>query len=114
MKRFTAIFILALSVFLTGCHKPEVKFADIRPAPTATVAGNTVTIHLGTDMLTSADWVHPRVRIEGQTVYVFGYLTLHEQSLEYVVRLPASVSSQSVSVVWIDPDGGHVTVPITK
>ena len=114
MKKFTPVFILVLSVFLTGCHQPEVKFTDMRPAPTATVASNAVTIHLGSDMLTSADWVHPKVKIEGQTIYVFGYLTLQEQSREYIVRLPAPVNSQSVSIVWIDPDGSHVTVPIVK
>jgi hypothetical protein len=47
-------------------------------------------------------------------VYVVGYRTMREQSREFVVHLPASVSSQTVSVVWVDPDGSHVTVPITK
>jgi hypothetical protein len=114
MKRYAAILLLSLTVFLTGCHKPEVKFTDMRPSPTATVSGNTVTIHLGGDFLTSAYYIHPQVRVQGQTVYVFGYRTLKEQSREYVVLLPSSVSSQSVSVVWINPDGSHVTIPIVK
>jgi hypothetical protein len=112
MKHFTAIFLLSLSVFLTGCAKPNVKYSDLRPATTAMVSGDTVTIHLGSDLTASACWTIPKARVEGQTVYLVGYRTLREQSREFVVRL--SASSHSVTVVWVDPDGSHVTVPITK
>ena len=114
MKHFTIILLLSLVVVLTGCHSPEVKFSDVRPAPTATVSSGSVTVHLGGDYLNSATYIHPKSRIDGQTVYIFGYRTLGEQSGKFVVRLPASVSWQSVTVIWIDPDGSHVTVPITK
>ena len=114
MRYLTAILLLSLTLVLTGCHKPEVKFTDMRPNPTATISGDTVTLHLGGDLLTSAYWIHPKAKVQGQTVYVFGYRTLQEQSREYIVHLPASVSSQSVSVVWINPDGSHVAIPITK
>ncbi len=112
MKHFTIILLLSFSVFLTGCSKPDVKYSDLRPATTATVSGDTVTIHLGSDLTASACWTIPKARVDGQTVYVVGYRTLREQSREFVVRLPAS--SQSVTVVWVDPDGSRVTVPITK
>jgi hypothetical protein len=114
MKRYSTILILVLSMVLTGCHKPEVKFTDMRPAPTATVSGDAVTVHLGGDYLNSATYVHPKARVEGQTVYIFGYRTLKEQRREYVVRLPASASSQTIAVVWLNPDGSQVPVPITK
>ena len=114
MKRFATILLLSLSVVLTGCHKPEVKFSDMRPTPTATVSGDTVTIHLGGDYLNSATYVCPKSKVEGQVIYVFGYRTLREQKREFGIRLPASVSSQAVTVVWIDPDGSRVPVPITK
>jgi len=39
---------------------------------------------------------------------------MRKQSREFVVRLPVSVSSQPVVVVWVDPDGSRVTVPIAK
>jgi len=112
MKHFTTILLLSFSVFLAGCSNPDVKYSDLSPATTATVSGDTVTIHLGSDLTASACWTIPKARVEGQTVYVVGYRTLREQSREFVVRLPAS--SQSVMVVWLDPDGSRVTVPITN
>jgi len=114
MKHFITILLLSFTVFLAGCSKPDVKYSDLRPATTATISGSTVTIHLGSDMIASACWTIPKARVDGQTVYVVGYRTMREQSREFVVQLPASVSSQTVSVVWVDPDGSHVTVPITK
>ena len=104
MNRFATILLLTVSVFLAGCSKPDVKFSDLSPATTATIAGDTVTIHLGSDLTASACWTRPKTRVEGQTVYVVGYCTLREQSREVVVRLPASISSQSVAVVWVDPE----------
>lgn len=114
MKHFTTILLLSFTVFWAGCAKPDVKYSDLRPATTATISGSTVTIHLGSDMRASACWTIPKARVDGQTVYVVGYRTMREQSREFVVQLPASVGSQTVSVVWIDPDDRHVTVPITK
>ena len=114
MKHFTVILLLGLFMVLTGCHSPEVKFSDMRPAPTAAVSSGSVTVHLGGDYFNSATYIHPKSRIDGQTVYIFGYRTLREQSGRFVVRLPASVSSQSVTVIWIDPDGRHVSIPLTK
>ena len=112
MRYFTTILLLSLSVFLSGCAKPDVKYSDLRPATTATISGSTVTVHLGSDLTASACWTIPKARIEGQTVYIVGYRTLREQSREFVIQLPAGL--QSVTVVWVDPDGSHVTVPVTK
>ena len=114
MNRFTAILLLSLSPFLTGCSKPDVKYSDLSPATTATVSGDTVTVHLGSDLTASACWTRPTARVDGQTVYVVGYRTLQKQSREFVVRLPASASSQPVTVVWVDPDGSRVPVPTKK
>jgi len=114
MKKFVPILILAVGVFLVGCDKPEVKFTDMRPPPTATLSSNVVMVHLGGAWLTSAYWVHPKSKIRDQTVYVYGYYTLKEMSHKYVIRLPASVSTQTVSVVWLNPDGSKVPIPFTK
>ncbi len=114
MNRIATILLLSLTVFLTGCAKPDVKYSDLSPATSATISGDTVTIHLGSDLTASACWTRPKARVEGQTVYVVGYRTLRVQSREFAVRLPASVSSQTVTVVWVDPDGSRVTVPIAK
>jgi hypothetical protein len=112
MRYFAPILILVASVFLAGCRKPEVKFTDMRP--TATVSSNAVTVHLGAAYLTSAYWVHAKSKIRDQTVYVYGYYTLKEMSHEYVIKLPASVSTQTVSVVWLNPDGSTLPIPFTK
>jgi hypothetical protein len=114
MKRLAAVLLLSFTVLLTGCHKPEVKFTDMGPSPTATVSGQNVTIHLGSDLINSASWIHAKANVRGQTVYVFGYRSLRTQSWEYVVHLPASVDSKSLSVIWIDPDGSQVSIPIKK
>ena len=108
----TAILLLSLSGLLTGCAKPDVKYSDLRPPTTATVAGDTVTLHLGSDLADSACWTIPKARVEGQTIFVTGYRTLREQSREFMVRLPAG--AQPATVIWVDPDGSRVAVPITK
>ena len=114
MNRFATILLLSYCVVLTGCHKPEVKFTDMRPTPTATITNGAVTVHLGGDILTSAYWVHPKAKIVGQIVYVFGYRTLSEQSREFVVKLPATTGSQSFDIIWLNPDGSQVPIPIQK
>jgi len=112
MKHFATILLLSFSVFLTGCSKPDVKYSDLSPATTATISDDTVTIHLGSDLTASACWTIPKARVDGQTVYVVGYRSFHEQSREFAVRLPPPL--HSATVVWIDPDGSHITVPIVK
>jgi hypothetical protein len=116
MKRLEVILIMALSVFLTGCHKTAVKYTDMRTAPTATISNGMVTISLPSSFLGSNTWVQAKSRFEGQTLCVSGYRTTSEPEVdhEYVVKLPASVSPQSLAVIWIDPDGSRVPVPTTK
>ena len=114
LKVSAASFLFLLAVLFAGCAAPDVRYADLEPATTATVAGDTVTVHLGSDLKASACWTRPKARVEGRTVYLVGYRTMREQSRTFVVWLPASTSSQSVSVIWLDPDGSKVTVPITK
>lgn len=54
------------------------------------------------------------MRVDRQKVYLAGYRTLREQSREFVVRHPQSVKAESVKVFWLDPDGSHVSVPVTR
>ena len=112
MNRLASIF--SISVVLTGCATPNVKYSDLRPPTTATASGDTITVHVGSDLMNSACFTRTKARAERQTVYIVGYRTLREQSREFVVRLPASVNAQSVAVLWVDPDGSHVSVPIVK
>jgi hypothetical protein len=114
MNRFAASFLLTVSVLLAGCTTSDVKYSDLRPPTTATVSGDTITVHVGSDLMNSAYFTRPKARIEGQTVFIVGYHTLRKQNRDFPVRLPPSVSSQSVAVVWIDPDGSRIPVPITK
>jgi hypothetical protein len=114
MNRFATILVVTASVLLGGCATPNVKYSDLRPPTTASASGDTVTVHVGSDLMNSACFTRPKARVEGQTVFIVGSRTLREQSREFAVRLPASVSSESVSVVWVDPDGSRVPVPIKK
>ena len=112
MNRLATIFFI--SVVLTGCATPDVKYSDLRPPTTATVSRDTITVHVGSDLMNSACFTRTKARFERQTVYIVGYRTVREQSREVVVRLPASVNAQSVAVLWVEPDGSHVPVPIVK
>ena len=114
MNRIASLFLLTLTVLLAGCAAPDVKFSDLQPTTTATIASNTVTIHLGSDLMASSCWTRPKARVEDGAVYVAGYRTMRERSREFVVRLPTATNMQPVSVVWIDPDGKRVAIPITK
>ena len=114
MRRTAPAFLLLLTLLLGGCAAPDVKYANLQPATTATVVGDTVTVHLGSDLKASACWTRPKARVEGRTVYIVGYRTMREQSREFAIRLPPATNAQPVSVVWVDPDGSRVTVPITK
>jgi hypothetical protein len=87
------------------------------PKPTASVSGDTLTVHLGviTNIPVSEVWIGHKAEIAGQTVSITGYQSFyHEQGREFAVQLPSSLSPQAVSVVWVDPDGSHVTVPIIR
>lgn len=114
MRRATTTFSPLLALLLAGCAAPDVKYTDLQPATTATVSSDTVTVHLGSDLKASACWTRPKARVEGRTVAIVGYRTIREQSREFMVRVPASTNSQPVSVVWVDPDGTRVVVPVTK
>jgi hypothetical protein len=114
MNRIVASLLVAMTVLLAGCATPDVKYSDLQPPTTASVAGDTVTVHLGSDLTALACWTKPKTRVEGSTVYVAGYRTMLEQSRDFVVRLPASTNSQPVSVFWVNPDGSRVAVPIRK
>jgi len=114
MNRIAASFLVALSVLLTGCAAPDVKYSDLQPRTTATVSGDTVTINVGTDLTASACWTKLKATVENSTVYVAGYRTMREQSRDFVVRLPASTNCGPVSVFWVNPDGSRIAVPITK
>jgi hypothetical protein len=103
---------MSLAFSMTGCHR-RVRLKDMGSPPTATVTGHTVTIHFGNTMFSSTPWIHPMAEIQGQTVYLFGYRTSREQNPKCVVSLPASVNPQSVSVVWRDPDGSKLRIPMT-
>src|ERR1044071_5859418 len=50
MKQIAVAFLLMLTVLLVGCGAPNVKYSDLRPATTATVSGDSVTVQLGGDV----------------------------------------------------------------
>ena len=114
MDQFAIILVLTFSVLLNGCATPNTKYSELRPPSTAAISGEMITLHVGSDVMNSACFTKLKVRVEGQTVLIVGYRTLREQSREFKIRLPVSVIPQSVLVVWVDPDGSRIQVPITK
>ena len=116
LKRIEIFLMVALSVGLTGCHKTGVKFTDMRTAPTATISNRVATIYLQGAFLGSNTWVEAKSRFEDQTLCLSGYRTSSEPEAdhEYVINLPAAVSAESMSIVWIEPDGSRVPIPTTR
>lgn len=116
MNKALAVSFAALGVALAGCRGPEVAFTDMEPVPAASITGKLLTVHIGVDtnVPSSEVWVRPKARVKGNTVYVAGYLSYYrEQSREYAVRLPASLRPQGLAILWVNPDGSTVPVPIT-
>ncbi len=114
MNRLVTTLLLGVGALATGCAMPNVKYSDLSPPTTATVSGDTITVHLGSDLMNSACFTRPKASVKGQTVFIVGYRTLREQSRSFLVRVTTSVISQSVAVVWVDPGGNRFPVPITK
>ena len=117
MNRVVAISFAVFGLALAGCGSPKVTFTDMAPVPTASLAGRLLTIRVGVDtnIPSSEVWVRIKARVKDNTVYLAGYPSYYrEQSREYSVRLPASVESKPVAVVWLNPDGSRVPVPMTK
>jgi hypothetical protein len=117
MKRLPMIVMLGLGAVLTGCsstsNSSQVKFTDVRPGPAATITDDHIQIVFGNDIAAPTCWIHPDTRTEGGTVYVYGYHNPDWATHECLVKVPSLVNSQDVKVVWINPDGSHVPVPMT-
>lgn len=114
MKRLCPFVLAGLCLLLNGCASPDVKYSDLRPATTATIAGDEVIIHVGSDLIASACWTRPKVKVVGRTVYVVGYRTIREQRRDFTTRISPSPNSEAPSVIWVDPDGSKVPVPLEK
>jgi hypothetical protein len=114
IKHFFTIMILSMMILLAGCDRSDVKYTDLTPGTMASVSGENMIIHLGSYRKASDRWTSIKTKIDGQKIYVYGYLTAQKQGSEFILKLPASVNPESVSVVWINPDGTHVTIRINR
>jgi hypothetical protein len=115
MIRLFNIMLLCSAAILSSCAtRPDVAYADLTPSTTATVSGNRVTIHLGSNLLNSACWTRISIRIEEKTVRLSGSRTLWEQPQEVCRKLPAKAAMSPWTVVWKNPDGSLVKVPLIK
>jgi hypothetical protein len=112
MKGLPTILLVSLAAAMAGCRGPGVKLTEMDPPPIATVTDHTVTIKFGVDLLFPKTQVHTKARIQGETLYLWGYRTSRVQNSKCAIHLPASVNPQSISVVWIDPDGRQLRTPI--
>lgn len=103
---------LAICLAFASCTSSRLKYDVLSPATFATIARDTATIHLGSNLTASACWTHVKSRLDGNTLAIWGYPTLHQTSQSLVIKLPPAVNPRSVSIVWINPDGHRVTIPI--
>jgi hypothetical protein len=114
MNKLHACFFALISLVLVGCRGPSAAFKDMSPTPTAAISGDWLTVRLGADTKNSAGWVRPKVRLEGRTAYVNGYHTLRFTSLQFSMPLTVPTQMEGLRVVWVNPDGSTVPVPLTK
>jgi len=116
MKMSPMIVMLGLGTVLAGCSSTTrslVNYTDVRPGPAATITDDHIQIVFGNDIAAPTCWIHPDSRTEGGTVYVYGQHSPDWATHEYLVKVPSLVNSQNVKVVWVNPDGSHVPVPVT-
>lgn len=119
MKKLPIILIPVVGVLLAGCRTAttdaQVKFTDLRPPPAATISDddNYINIAFGNDITAPSVWTHPESRIEGNTIYVYGYHNWNWASHYCTVEIPANVSPLDLNVVWINPDGSTNAVPFS-
>jgi hypothetical protein len=111
MNKFASASLLILGIFLTGCAA-NVKYTDMSPPTTATIGEHRVTVHLGSDLSNPAPYVRPSKKVVEGTIYVSGRRSKRVQNRELVVRLRKSITSQSIVVVWVQPDGGLIPLPL--
>ncbi len=116
MKKTIALTLAVSSIFLAGCHKAGVQFADLRNAPVVTVTNDVVTIHFQGVYLGAETWAAIKSSVENTTLCVSGSKTSSEPDMDhdYTVKLTSAVNPQSLNVVWLNPDGSRVPIPLAK
>ena len=117
MKLALGISVVAFGLALTGCRSPQVAFTDLDPRPAASIADRSLAVRIGVDtnIPSSEVWVRVKAQVKDGTVYLTGYPSYYRaQSRVYSVKVPASVNSEALAVVWVNPDGSHVPVPVAK
>jgi len=117
MKLALGISLVAFGLASTGCRSPQVAFTDLDPSPAASIAGRSLTVRVGVDtnIPSSEVWVRVKAQVKDGTVYLAGFQSYYrEQSRVYSIKLPASANVEALAVVWVNPDGSHVPVPVTN
>ncbi|MDB6117760.1 MAG: hypothetical protein JWO08_1541 [Verrucomicrobiaceae bacterium] len=106
------LLILASILTLGACTIPQVKYSDMNPYAYATASGAGLTVHLGSEQSRKAGWVVTNTKVEGRVVYLRGYRSYAQESRDVQVALPAGVDARSVSVIWVNPNGKFIPVPV--
>lgn len=106
------LLILTAILGLGACTIPQVRYSDMNPYAYATASGAGLAVHLGVNQAEKAGWVVTNTKVEGQVVYLRGYRTYTQESRDVQVALPAGVDARSVSVIWVDPNGKFIPVPV--
>jgi hypothetical protein len=114
MNKFHSRLFVLIGLALVGCQSPDAAFKDMSPTPTAILSDDWLTVHLGADTKNSSGWVRPNATLKDRTVYVNGYHTRQFTSRELSLPLSVPAQSEGLRVVWVNPDGSAVPVPLTQ
>ncbi|MBN1474200.1 MAG: hypothetical protein JW914_06265 [Syntrophaceae bacterium] len=106
MKKITVTTILILfTVFLTGCLKPEVNYNELFTPPSARIIKDELFLKGGASKKASACYVKPHAKIEKDTIYVFGTLSL-SNDIETKINLPNA--NITWKIYWLNKDGSLI------
>jgi hypothetical protein len=111
--------LLLITFVMLGCMShPGVGFDSYTPTPIASVTGNTVTIQIGRPMF-SYGYTRIHSRLVGNQLRIYGSITprepkaaSYEESLRHTVQLPPGIHPESLQIIWLNPGGANVPVPI--
>jgi hypothetical protein len=105
MKILKVLVMFGMVLSVSGCKKPEVNFDEMFTEPTATIQGNTLVITGGAHRLASAYYVLPRARIDQDTIYVYGVMSLFGSAITNHISLAHTRPAGGWNIKWVNKDG---------
>lgn len=100
--------IIFMLLFL-GCKENMVNYDKFLEKPSAVRKEASIEVNLGYTA-TSANWIIPTVRFEGNDIYIYGTLTFKESPKTVTVKLPDSM--KKYRIFWLDRDGKKTEIAV--